>query len=408
MTTRHVAATLLACCAASAHAAFNDTGQTACYSNTGTTACSDPAFPGQDARYGRDAAQAAGQLPPKTGGGRAGFDFTARSASGSPVSPSAGTHPCVRDNVTELTWKTVPQSGLDWSEAASNAATHHACDFDDWRVPTRRELLSIADRSYAVPDSDYFTDGTLFPTWSADSYALDPAGRGWFVYPPGGTGTADKFSTGLVRFVRGPASAATAFNVLPEGTAFDQATDLVWDRCYLGQSAAAYSFCDLEVTSLTYTWQEALQIVAQLNARPGGYKGHSDWRLPNVAELETLIDIASAAESPSDTFAFPGASPSAHYWTSTTYAAELPPIHAWRVNITFGNVDTAEKTELHQVRLVRGGGPWAAFDALAAPPTPGNPTPGQPTPVPTLGHAAPALLSALLGGVGFISRRKKA
>ena len=47
--------------------------------NTGNAA----AYPRQDARFGRDAAQAAGQLlPAKTGGGAAGFDFTPHDADG--------------------------------------------------------------------------------------------------------------------------------------------------------------------------------------------------------------------------------------------------------------------------------------------------------------------------------------
>lgn len=46
---------------------LNDTGQTSCYQADSTLASNcasaDAAMPGQDARFGRDAAQAAGQLP---------------------------------------------------------------------------------------------------------------------------------------------------------------------------------------------------------------------------------------------------------------------------------------------------------------------------------------------------------
>lgn len=87
-------------------APLNDTGQTQCVDNTGTwpAACDAAAtgngigvsHPGQDGRYGRDRAPFT-----KTGGGEAGFDFTALDASGHATTP--GTHACVKDNVTGLT-----------------------------------------------------------------------------------------------------------------------------------------------------------------------------------------------------------------------------------------------------------------------------------------------------------------
>ncbi|GAD24097.1 IPTL-CTERM sorting domain-containing protein [Acidovorax sp. MR-S7] len=408
MRTRTTTALLLACAASAAHAqaALNDTGQTLCYSNTGTTACSDPDFPGQDARYGRDAAQAAGQLPPKTGGGVAAFDFTAIASSGQPVNPSAGTHPCVRDNVTGLTWKVATVDGLDWTEGPAYAATHNACGYGDWRMPTRRELLSIANRAGAGPDGDYFTGTILLPAWTADAYA-HAAGHAWYVLPTGGADFTVQTSTGPARYVRGAPAPAATFTIHPDGTATDAATALVWDRCHLGEDASVNTVCaEAAALPASHTWQQALQTVAQLNARPGGYRGHSDWRLPNVAELESLMDMAFAERSPSDQLAFPGNTAGNYYWSSTTYAAEATPVHAWYVNVLTGAVGAREKTDTLLVRLVRGGGPLAAFDALAAPPTPHNPSAPTATPVPTLGHAALALLSASVAGLGFWRRRR--
>lgn len=102
---------------------LNDTGQTRFYDATAHAPGGEPPnFPGQDARFGRDAANADGVLV-KTGGGDAGFDFTKLGADGQPLaiqdqpwardgngfdngSEAAGTRwSCVRDNVTGLTWE---------------------------------------------------------------------------------------------------------------------------------------------------------------------------------------------------------------------------------------------------------------------------------------------------------------
>ena len=199
--------------------ALNDTGIGFCGDETTNTANCTTVFvdtgthPGQDARYGRDAAAVAGKLP-QVGGGEAGFDFTALDASGQPTSPSSGSapHPCVRDNVTGLVWevKTADSSnpGLrdqkwtyTWYDSVHNyggnagtasgttncktpgrcdtekyAADVNAsalCTYTDWRMPTDDELQSIVHYGRTNPSIDptYFpnTPGSNF--WSGSPYA---------------------------------------------------------------------------------------------------------------------------------------------------------------------------------------------------------------------------------------------
>ena len=70
---------------------LNDTGVTSCFDGTTLVTCTaansgdSAAYPSQDARFGRDAARAAGKLPAKIGGGAAGFDFTPLDASGNAI-----------------------------------------------------------------------------------------------------------------------------------------------------------------------------------------------------------------------------------------------------------------------------------------------------------------------------------
>ncbi|MFT4195042.1 MAG: DUF1566 domain-containing protein [Ottowia sp.] len=129
-----------------ARAQRNDTGQTACTATDGAPAsCTDPAspHPGQDARFGRDA-QA----------GAAAFDFTQISGG------------CVVDGVTGITWSDETLAAGPW--AAANGMAYSRCGIDSgWRLPTRRELLSIVHHGASHPASA-FPGTQSTPYWSSD------------------------------------------------------------------------------------------------------------------------------------------------------------------------------------------------------------------------------------------------
>ena len=203
---------------------LNDTGIGFCGDNTTNTAnCATVStdsgtHPRQDARYGRDAAAAVGQLP-KIGGGEAGFDFTALNASGQSTTPSSGTtpHPCVRDNVSGLVWEVKTADGglrdqqwtYTWYDSAHNyggtpgtasgglCKTSGHCDtekyvidvnasalcgFGDWRMPTWKELLGIAHRGRINPmiEPTYFPNTSSSFFWSGSPFAYDSS-YAWFV-----------------------------------------------------------------------------------------------------------------------------------------------------------------------------------------------------------------------------------
>ncbi len=184
-------------------------------------------FPRQDAHRGRDA-QARSRSLPKTGSGSAGFDFTRICESGEaagegrcPPNPTLGSAAnnwaCTRDNVTGLLWEVKLPEGLRGRENTytwyvPQAAVHggapgtpnggvcsdSGCDTDayvravnalglcgvsDWRVPTRKELLSIVDNSRFEPSIDpaFFPNTEPGHYWSSTPYA-DQAGSAWHVY----------------------------------------------------------------------------------------------------------------------------------------------------------------------------------------------------------------------------------
>ena len=163
---------LLAPAASAGGAGLNDTGQSQCSDGSALVACT-PAIDGdagthprQDARFGRDAAAAAGQLTttgciyPNGSGGTVpcagGFDFTTICFDGTTdctdpanlagftaatgASNPHGGWSCTFDNVTGLTWALYTGSDV----TAANSAS--LCGYTDWRMPQRHELRDITQK----------------------------------------------------------------------------------------------------------------------------------------------------------------------------------------------------------------------------------------------------------------------
>jgi hypothetical protein len=78
------------------------------------------------------------------------------------------------------------------------------------------------------------------------------------------------------RYVRGnPAYGRNQFQDLGDGTVLDQASGLQWARADSGMGL---------------DWPSALAWAAACNDQ--AYRGHSDWRLPNAKELQSLVDYS--------------------------------------------------------------------------------------------------------------------
>lgn len=147
-----------------------------------------------------------------------------------------------------------------------------------------------------------------------------------------------------------------------DGTATDRRTGLTWQRCVLGATLSEEGTpgvlgddrC-LPTGIAAFTWQEALEAVAALNAA-GGLAGHADWRLPSRKELESIVERACTGPAIDDAV-FPD-TPAGWSFTSTTvapssFSGSSPSAHA--IDFTTGFVFTAGKTSKPlPVRLVRG------------------------------------------------------
>lgn len=97
-------------------------------------------------------------------------------------------------------------------------------------------------------------------------------------------------------------------------------------------------------------WQEAIDYVASLNSE-GGLGGYTDWHLPNVNELKSLINMGEshpAAWLNSQGFTNVQAG---FYWSATTYAGYMG--SAWIVGMHDGGGHSSYKTSRHCVWPVR-------------------------------------------------------
>ncbi|MBK9441137.1 MAG: DUF1566 domain-containing protein [Comamonadaceae bacterium] len=161
------------------------------------------------------------------------------------------------------------------------------------------------------------------------------------------------------------------------GTALHLPTGLIWKRCSEGQTWSN-GFCSFE--PVFYTWQQALDRADAANAGAEGTQNaeNAAWRLPNVNELQSIIERGCAAPSINLAW-FPG-TPGNLYWGGSPVADV--PVNAWLVGFYHGGVGGHDSYDAlatpHAVRLVRGGRSATAFDLLAPrSPTVTSLTPGD-------------------------------
>ncbi|CAK0752417.1 conserved exported hypothetical protein [Gammaproteobacteria bacterium] len=356
--------------------ALNDTGITQCQDDggiwgtcTAATSGDSAVNPRQDGRYGRDAAAAAGQLT-KIGAGAAGFDFTKIANDGSelPASAVLGTGPkdwaCTRDNVTGFLWEVKTNDGgvrdkyntYTWDDTGSLVTAVNAtglCGFNDWRLPTIKELTGIVHYGIGYPgptiNLTYFPNTLASGFWSASAGAYDSDGAWYVNFGYGYAYGDDKSNAFQVRLVRAGQCIGNLTDNL-DGTVTDGCTGLMWAACSVGQTYIAGT-CTGTVSSMA--WSKAL--VAAKNSTLANY---SDWRLPNIKELISLVDYSSFDPS-IDVNYFPN-TPSEYFWSASAFAYDSD--DAWDVYFYDGNAHDDDKNGAFQVRLVRAG---QSFDFLA-------------------------------------------
>jgi hypothetical protein len=207
----------------------------------------------------------------------------------------------VQDPITGLFWERSPSiAGFDHATALTYCSNLVVDGFDDWRLPTYLELVSIADFGRVGPA---FTS-TAFPGIPSNSSywtSTERAGNtsqalAMFTNYPVTTLVSKTAATDrIARCVRGATFTGTL--VVNGGSVTDNRTGLVW------QSGTA-------PTALT--WPNALTYCESLVL-----DGNSDWRLPSGKELMSIVDPAEATIYISPLFT---SRPANAFWSSSALA----------------------------------------------------------------------------------------
>ncbi len=268
-----------------------DTGQDKCYENKEMIDCPKEG----EAFYGQDAQNKGTQSSYKDNG-----DGT------------------ITDINTGLIWRQDPGDKMTYDDAVSGADTFELAGYDDWRLPSIKELYSLIlfsgtdpsgqegdDTSNLTPfiDMNYFNfeygdisvgeriidsqyaSSTKYvsTTMNGDETAFgvnfaDGRIKGYPTGPLPGQKGDKKFS---VLYVRGNTNyGKNDFKDNGDGTISDSATNLMWSESDSGEGM---------------NWQDALAWVEQKNKED--YLGYNDWRLPNAKELQSIVDYSRSPET---------------------------------------------------------------------------------------------------------------
>ena len=267
----------------------------------------------------------------------------------------------VTDPTTGLTWMRCAM-GQEWDgatcsgtaktytyeEAKALTGTVSFAGHGDWRLPNIRELLTILDRAVDDPaiDKTAFPDAPSLIFWSS-SYNANVLGFAWHeAFTNCYFGNQDyRYYNFGVRLVRGGKSVGLLNDARPSsdyvdhrnGTVTHIPTGLIWKRCAEGKIWTG-SACSGSANM--YTWEAA-------NRLRSSFTGRTDWRLPTIDELLSLVDYAEI----NDTFSL--AAINNTFWSNSPSTCHSN--SAWGVNLNDGHSVSRDRDNGNGVRLVRGG-----------------------------------------------------
>ncbi len=269
---------------------YDDSGPIECPDTAGSATCKTHAFCGQDAQYPDNLRT-----------------FTVENHSSQDV---------VMDSLTGIMWERIFVQDKKWQDAVSYCANLNYAGYGDWKLPSVHDLAGIVDYGRSKPA----VDTSAFPgTPSGYFWASGGNKDGWYVSFVNGESSytdltasvrcmrSKSFPTGGDRFI-------TREYEPGEDIVMDMATGLMWQDGY----------------TIGKDWQHALAYCESLN-----YGGFSDWRLPNINELRSLVNYDKTKPATDFPKTIPVAS---HFWSSTTVSAK--PGSAWTVAFFYGEITT--------------------------------------------------------------------
>ncbi len=247
----------------------------------------------------------------------------------------------ITDTITGLMWQQADGGEMTYEKGIIYADTLTLGAFTDWRLPTPRELFSILNHQKNNPALDAAFTVSAAEYWWSNSKQANDATKAWVTNAGGGVGNhalsetisaggTKKYHVRVVRDIKTPSTVTSQFTNNGNGTIKDNLTGLTWQQAPHPDSL---------------TWENALNYAESLTI--GGF---TDWRLPNIKELQSISDEKLVNPSVSTTF-FPAIGVK-KYWSSTTLANQ--PTRAWYLFTQLGITTYDLKTLRLPVLCVRG------------------------------------------------------
>lgn len=207
---------------------------------------------------------------------------------------------------------------MSWREAFEYIEGLNASKFlgrNDWRLPDRRELFSLISHQYinpSLPEAHPFTDVFSGYYWTS-SPCSRLGNQAWYIHLGGG-----RVYRGIKEnsYMVWPVAGGQPDGKYPPGR-FTAGGNTVLDRLTRRMWRAS------DDGTRPVTWQGAIDGIAALNRRRA--EGFDDWRLPNIRELESLVDLDR--HSPALPGDFGPDRVAEGYWSSTTSVYETR--YAW-------------------------------------------------------------------------------
>lgn len=260
----------------------------------------------------------------------------------------------VTDNVTGLIWEQSPtEQGTTWFEAVDYCDSLELAGLSDWRTPSLKELFALNDFSVGWPylDTDYFylvqsASQLKDQQFWAQEYKVDTEeavqNKSFGVNHMTGhikayaDGSGGDEMTRYVRCVSGEEYGINNFADNGDGTVTDHATGLMWAQ---------------DDSGVGIDWENALDLAVQAN--DVSYLGYSDWRLPNVKELQSIVDYSGVYPTIDESL-FNITDEDSYFWTSTSaYFSKQDPTHYYAWYVAFGYAVDPDGYDDHGAGAVR-------------------------------------------------------
>lgn len=251
----------------------------------------------------------------------------------------------ITDNVTKLMWQQTDGGEMTIENAITYCNTLALGGYSGWRLPTPMEAMSILNLQKNNPALDvvYFPS-TGAEYWWTNTFQVGDISKVWCTNSGGGIGNKPKAETisagGIKSYHVRAVRDITTPTILPnhytdngDGTITDNVTQLVWQKV---------------PNPNLFNWEQAITYAEGLTLASA-----SDWRLPNIKELQSL-NIESTS-SPSVNTTFFSTIGVHNYWSSTTLLPNSANLtSAWYWNTQFGITTYDTKTNSNYVICVRG------------------------------------------------------